>query len=310
MGHATVSLLLSREIIAEGLVGSGVLDREVVARCELDDYRLFRCTVCELEFASPMQEPKNSFYREVTKHPKYYPKIRWEWAYCLDQLAQLANATKPLVLDVGCGDGQFLSVLKEREAAIGIGLDVTPSSIAACHSRGLNAIQGTFADVKHVVSNRIDVVTMWNVLEHVSDPVGLILEAKGSLALNGRIFFSLPLSPLSHEILVPDPLNLPPHHLTRWTIKSLRALAERVGMTVEFQFPASDSYVHRLSRSLLLPAVGPFNELTRGQKLIQLVRWVSVHPVLTLKAAYRQLHPARLESRVRPDLVLGSLRKC
>lgn len=46
------------------------------------------------------------------------------------------------VLDVGCGDGALLQLLREEKAVDGRGVELSPERVKACVTRGLSVIQG------------------------------------------------------------------------------------------------------------------------------------------------------------------------
>ena len=46
------------------------------------------------------------------------------------------------VLDIGCGDGELMSVLRDERNVDARGLEIDPENVELCVSRGLSAIQG------------------------------------------------------------------------------------------------------------------------------------------------------------------------
>ena len=45
------------------------------------------------------------------------------------------------VLDLGCGDGELLSWLKEHKNVTGYGLEIDPDKINSCIEKGVNVIE-------------------------------------------------------------------------------------------------------------------------------------------------------------------------
>jgi SAM-dependent methyltransferase len=287
------------------LLGYGIDD------CDLLDYTLRKCRACSLEFADPMAEPPAGFYTWLTSTNAYFPGDRWEWTKCREQLAAdsaRSTASSPFtVLDVGCGDGGFLAVLAEIRGIRAIGLDVNPSAVDACRRRGLEAVCGTFAQFRERFSEPVQAITFWHVVEHVADPVGLLKDAAALLAQDGAIYFSVPLSPQSFEGSWHDPLNAPPHHLTRWNIPALRALATAIDMQMELVLPAADSFALRMLRTLNLQATSPLRRVGRGRKALNLAKLLARRPWLLALEAHRQMKRPRIDRKVRPDLVMVRL---
>lgn len=302
---ATLVRELQHDVLARQLE-TFVRDSGIHA-CGVGDYRLLRCKRCELEFADPMREPPPAFYEWLTQAPNYYPARRWEWDECQRLLAERAFQGPMRLIDVGCGSGGFIAQLRALAHVHAIGLDVSQASVEQCRSAGLEAIQGSLQDVAPRFPNGVDVVTMWHVVEHVADPVGVLRQAQCLLASGGVIWFSVPMSPPSYEASWTDPLNQPPHHLTRWNIASLRTLSQKLGMTLDLIVPPADSLLKRVVRAILLQCVSPFANATRQEKLWRMAAFLCAHPLRLPIETWRQLTRTRLAGKVLPDVVLVSL---
>ncbi len=71
------------------------------------------------------------------------------------------------VIDIGCGAGGFLSLLKHNAPKYGVELDL--ESRRFCIDSGLEVFP-SLNDVPEEIRSGIQVVTMFHVLEHISDP--------------------------------------------------------------------------------------------------------------------------------------------
>lgn len=78
------------------------------------------------------------------------------------------------VLDVGCGVGILLDILKPREVA---GLDISPKAIEILKSKGIQGKVGTLPKIDFP-DKSFDVVVATETLEHLDDPESLIQEMK------------------------------------------------------------------------------------------------------------------------------------
>ncbi len=89
------------------------------------------------------------------------------------------------LLDVGCHIGVFLEIAQERgwEA-----WGVEPSRWAArkARSKGLRVIEGTLDNV-HLAEESFDVITMWDGIEHLTDPLRELRESYRLLKKGGLI---------------------------------------------------------------------------------------------------------------------------
>jgi len=91
------------------------------------------------------------------------------------------------LLDIGCGYGFFLKMAGEYgwEA---VGVDLNPKGIAYAKERlRVNAILGDLRDI-HFPDDSFDLVTLWNVVECVPDPLELLRHLGPVLREGGTVF--------------------------------------------------------------------------------------------------------------------------
>lgn len=278
-----------------------------IRSCNIVDYLLMQCCCCGVIFSDPMREPEPAFYDWLASFARYYPKSRWEWDACLNEIESLFNHSERRILDVGCGSGTFLELLASQPVNAAIGIDLNANAIGKCREKGLNAFQADLGSANKIMDGNFDVITFWHVIEHVSNPVNILRQARSLLSPQGVIFFSVPLSPPSYEACWTDPLNLPPHHLTRWNVEALTSLAEVLALQIHLILPRPDSFLTRSIRSILRYSVSPFESLGRRQKALRIVKSLITHPRLLPTALMRQLRRPRYAGRPLPDVALVRL---
>lgn len=310
-GASTEVKRLSSEVIRTNL--ARLYEEPSAMQIAIPDYTTRRCNACTLEFANPMLPGDAAFYGWIVKHLAYYPSERWGWSTIRDQLQSLAafRQNSPfMVMDVGCGGGAFLAYIGGIANLRNIGIDTTASSVAACNARGLEVYCCDIAMGRQHAPGGIDAVTSFHCLEHVPDPVGFVEEAKALLAPNGRIFISTPYSPMSFEETWFDPLNHPPHHLSRWNEKAYEALAARTGLQIRIHLGPTSSLLRRTLWSLLLVAgQAPFLPRPKVVKLALLGLYCLTHPLRVLKEFRAQATRRKVAGRVAPDEILVELVK-
>ena len=89
------------------------------------------------------------------------------------------------LLDVGCYIGIFLEIAQERgwEAW---GIEPSHWAVGEARSKGLRVVEGTLDDV-HLAEESFDVITMWDVIEHLIDPMRELRESHCLLKKGGLI---------------------------------------------------------------------------------------------------------------------------
>jgi SAM-dependent methyltransferase len=94
------------------------------------------------------------------------------------------------LLDVGCSAGFFLAcALAAGWEAQGVELSDDAAELA--RRRGLDVVTGTI-ELAELAPRSFDVVTMWDVLEHVEDPLATLRQAAELLGDGGLLFVSTP----------------------------------------------------------------------------------------------------------------------
>lgn len=98
------------------------------------------------------------------------------------------------VLDIGCGGGLFLSLLKEQDAQV-IGIELSDSRAQYAKSKhGLEIhkrpIESDFWQTGY--ANHFDAVTLWDVIEHVNFPLQTLQSAAKVLKEGGLLLIDTP----------------------------------------------------------------------------------------------------------------------
>ena len=105
----------------------------------------------------------------------------------LDRLKPYRRGSR--VLDVGCATGDFLKVA-QRRGWDAVGVDPSPAREQAM-AAGLRIVGHTIADAD-VAAHSLDLITFWDVLEHLPDPVSALRQAAGLLAPGGIVAATVP----------------------------------------------------------------------------------------------------------------------
>jgi len=134
------------------------------------------------------------------------------------------------ILDLGCGDGQYLHHLSLKGWET-YGVDTSPIAVERARSKGLNVFLGEVQDAGFP-AGFFDVVTLRHVLEHVHSPSQTLSEVHRYLKDEGKLVLEIPiLSSWDHRIA--RALSLCyydiPRHLYHFTPATLGALLDKIG---------------------------------------------------------------------------------
>jgi SAM-dependent methyltransferase len=217
-------------------LGSAIIERHTPA----DTTELRECDSCGLRYFAPSNPGDADFY-EALGAEGYYESFRWEFGVCADHIQPDDD-----VLDIGCGQGDFLRSIKDRPGRT-VGLDHNPTAIARLNSQGIEGYAARVAQLVNVEAESFDVVCAFQILEHVSSADHLVTSAVELLRPGGRLLISVPNRDRYAQNGL-EPLDHPPHHLSRWSRDQFVALAERYGLeltSVDFEepdFAAAEAY--------------------------------------------------------------------
>ncbi len=144
------------------------------------------------------------------------------------------NGSRPgKLLDVGCGNGQFLATMQKLGWEV-TGVEPDGQAVKVAQERfGLNVYEGVLEDIGFP-DDTFDAITMSHVVEHLPDPIGTLRECKRILRKGGRLVVTVPnIESLGHRLFREAWLDLdPPRHLFLFSPHSLRTCAERSGLQV------------------------------------------------------------------------------
>jgi 2-polyprenyl-3-methyl-5-hydroxy-6-metoxy-1,4-benzoquinol methylase len=139
------------------------------------------------------------------------------------------------ILDVGCGYGDFLYSIKD-EVATANGIEPSLQRAKYGKSHGLNIIHGSITDWPD--SQQVDIITMFQVIEHVVDIHSFMKKAISTIRPNGRIVIEVP----NHDdILVKSKryrwFYYQNGHCTYFTMSTLQKLLKFWDLEVEADIP-------------------------------------------------------------------------
>lgn len=158
-----------------------------------DEFLIYKCSRCDISFTKPElpEEQLKKYYGE------FYYGNRKSFSERLMNNARIkkifklyGGAKNQTVLDIGCGNGSFLSLLQNYGWIIS-GTEMSPKNHFINKGLSSKIYLQDFLDCRFY-DNKFDLVTMWHSLEHVKYPRHYISEAKRILKYGGFLIIEIP----------------------------------------------------------------------------------------------------------------------
>ena len=118
--------------------------------------------------------------------------IQFRWQLALLRLFEGPRAHRGArLLDLGCANGRFLE-MASGAGFLSTGLDMNSAAAATARAHGLSVIESSFDRVPSSELGQFDVITAWDLIEHVPDLRGTLHKIHSILAEGGCFIFSTP----------------------------------------------------------------------------------------------------------------------
>ncbi|MFM5833778.1 class I SAM-dependent methyltransferase [Aeromonas caviae] len=222
-------------------------------------FTLSRCTACEHIFCNPMPDKKQLDYYYNSEMKDFENEFFMEsfenrvpiFERRLEIIKQYISSGK--LLDVGSAIGIFLTAIERQNLAYEL-YSCDPSA-SACEQlkekfRNVNTFQCMVEELN--IPSYFDIITMWDTLEHVIDPVNVANKIHSLLKRDGFWFFSTP-NTSSFEWMTAGKRHvqiLPPGHINLFNPASIKILLEKTGFdlieTYTLNGSLDISYVQKL----------------------------------------------------------------
>ncbi len=165
-------------------------------------FSFFRCRRCRHLYLNPRPAASDlgviypSHYYAFAENQSGNPIVeffrkRWEGEK-VREFRGIAGEGKKKILDVGCGEGRFLSILKEFGSSDWelVGIDFDEKAVARCRERGFRAEAKRIEDFQS--EEKFDVVIMFQLIEHVEDPAAVCRQVRRILNPRGIFIVETP----------------------------------------------------------------------------------------------------------------------
>ena len=205
------------------------------------NYTICRCGNCGLVYVN--DQPTRTELNEIYSAEFFRVGRKFSSDVCgpsvvnarkrLNALLALPKVGQTQWLDVGCAIGDFMTVAKECVDTV-VGIEVSSFASSQARKRGLaNVIEADFLEV-NLEKEQFDLVSMWDVIEHVRDPTATFSKAFNALKPGGY----LTLTTCNIESLFARcmgrrwHLMIPPRHLYFFSPTSIQTMLESMGFVL------------------------------------------------------------------------------
>ena len=212
--------------------------------------RHVKCKNCHLIYMNPTEKvSKTNEYYSKAKNT-HAPTIRESYLRTAKSQVRLIQkyASGTNLLDIGCAQGFFL--FRASEAGYTTkGIEISQDAAAyAIREFGLDVEAKPFEELRFA-ENHFDVVTLWQVLEHVPYPIMILKEVHRILKPGGLLAVSTPnIEGIPAKILRKRWWDIKRLHVNQFTTKTLTDILQNAG----FKNISSVSYRGFVSLSILL----------------------------------------------------------
>ena len=230
-GPVKLSLQIDKEEIKNRYKQEFNIDiSSILDSCSSESIELYECIQSGFRFFYPINISGDSFfYEQLEKISWYYADWKWEYD----------NAKKyfqkgDTVLDIGCGEAKYLKYLKDTLNCNVYGLELNIKAAKIAELNGLTVYNSTIEE--HAIDNieKYDVVSFFQVLEHVENPNSFLESAIKTIKKGGKMIVAVPNNdPFYLTYDKYHILNLPPHHMGWWNKQSLSSITQQFDLQLD-----------------------------------------------------------------------------
>ena len=267
-------------------------------------WKLMKCERCGLLFIDPQPsweelsahypEDYHSYLRKDSKSANFLRGFGLRNR--VHSVLRQVTVQNGRLLDVGCATGDFLLAFKEMTDWNVEGLEIVPEAAAAARAKGLEIIEAEL-EIANLVTGNYDVITLWDVLEHMQDPAMVLQICHDLLNPEGMLVLKCP-DPAGKEALLFEQSWIgyeAPQHLFGFPRAVLKNKLEEIGFSKVSRTQTGSDYSsffvsfghwlnkrgrRKLSKFIISATHKPIGRIIAGI-IIRPIRWLGIRSSCT-----------------------------
>lgn len=223
-----------------------VCDAHVSLCIATGDYHLFRCSVCHSWCSDAFFRDAESSFTYEENYFGHAEEDQKRWHALLGNL-EAKGFPMQSILDVGCGSGAFLAYARSNHNIRCAGIEINPAfaHMAEQANPGVPIYTGDAHELIDQIQGSFDLITLWDVFEHLTEPKKLLQALSTKLTDHGSIYIQT----INEQSLVPLLGRMSyymskgkirsivrrthePHHLVFYSKKGIKLLAKSAGLVL------------------------------------------------------------------------------
>jgi ubiquinone/menaquinone biosynthesis C-methylase UbiE len=212
---------------------------EIISKAGIGN--IVRCKKCGLFYRNPRLSDKdeiNKYKHKIYDDSSILIEDKSKKEIFVSILNNLEHY-KGKILDIGCADGYFLAFARERGWEP-YGIEISDFLLRkARESLGGKYVFGVPLKMVNFPPNYFDVISMWDVLDHLMDPLGELIEIRRILKKKGLLIirvrnmsFHILINKLVKKNLFRIIKNPTVIHLYGFNNKNIKVLLEKVNLSM------------------------------------------------------------------------------
>lgn len=227
----SLDTLLVRSIDVEQLIEAWKQKFDIDVSSEFRKVKtvdLLGCDCCYVQFFVPdCLTGSGHIYAQLQRFDWYHIPRRWEYNIALGDLRECGR-----ILEIGCGVGDFIKQARNEEGLNVEGIELDDDAVRKAQESYLPVRALNLEDLAVSLPGHYDAVCGFQVLEHVPNPKKFLECSCALIKPGGKLLLGLPNAEsfLKYQFNI---LDMPPHHMTRWSSSVLNHLQKFFPLNLE-----------------------------------------------------------------------------